>query len=150
PRPGWRRLVPGAAVVAGVTAAAVFVGTNPFLVFNAKTRAAVIGIVHVVLPQVLTTLPAAAPPVMGYAVQPYTTWWRGLVYHALFWLGYGAGLLAALLAPIAVGWGLATRRAVPIAAAVFAVVYYVVIGISPAMLARYMTPLLPVLAVLEA
>ncbi len=150
PGRGWRRVVPGAAVVAGLTAAAVFVGTSPFLVFNPKTRAAVLGIVHVVLPQVYTTLPPDAPKVMGYAVEQYRTWWRGFIYHAVFSLRFGAGLLATLAAPLAVGWALVARRALPVAAAVFVVLYYVTIGISPAMLARYMTPLLPVLALLEA
>src|SRR5439155_594794 len=76
-------------------------------------------------------------------------WWGGFAYHAGFSLRYGAGLVPTLLAPVAVAWGAASRRRLLVLAAVFAVAYSAVVGISPVNQARYMTPLLPVLALLE-
>ena len=77
-------------------------------------------------------------------------WWGTLLYHARFSLWYGMGMLPTLLAPLAVVWGFASRRASCVLAASFAVVYYLVMGVSPVMMARYMTPLLPVIFFLEA
>lgn len=143
---GWRRLVPGPALVLAAVAGAVFVATSPYLVFNPKTRDAIVYIVRVVFPQLFPEPPVLPIPA-GAADR---AWWDGLVYHASFSLRYGAGLPLTLLAPVAVVWGVASRRPLAVLAAAFAVTYYVVIGVSPAMHARYMTPLVPVLVLLEA
>jgi hypothetical protein len=50
---------------------------------------------------------------------------------------------------VAVGWGFATRRPLTVLAATTAALYFLVVGASAAMHTRYMTPLLPLLALLE-
>jgi hypothetical protein len=50
-------------------------------------------------------------------------WWDGLAYHARFSLRYGVGLLPTLLAPLAVVWGLASRRPAAVLPACFLLVY---------------------------
>jgi hypothetical protein len=65
-------------------------------------------------------------------------------------LRYGAGLLSALLAPAAVIWGFANGRPLAVLTAATAVLYYLVMSASPVGMARYMTPLMPWLALLEA
>jgi hypothetical protein len=142
---GWRRLLPGPAIVGGVVAAATFVATSPFLVLSAEARSLTYSVGHLVLPQVF---PGGSPfgPGEGEVARD---WREGLVYHAVFSLRWGTGLLATLVAPAALLWGMLSRRPIGLLAAVFAVVYYVTVGISPAQLARYMTPLLPALALLE-
>ncbi len=132
PARGWWRLMPVAAVVVGVTAAVVFLATSPSLVLNPRSHEGIAMQLGAILPS------SAEHP-----------WWSGFAYHARFSLRYGAGLAATLLAPVAVVWGAASRRRLPVLAAVFALAYFVVNGISPVNLARYMTPLLPVLALLE-
>jgi hypothetical protein len=74
----------------------------------------------------------------------------GCVYHAAFSLWYGAGVLATLLAPFAVGFGLWSRVVLLRASAVLVLGWYVVTSASPVTLSRYMTPMLPALAILEA
>jgi len=153
---GWRRVLPAPALVAGVVAAAFFVFTSPYLVLDSDNY---MWVLRVVFPQLFEgpALPGAAPPAEGAAaLQPEFTeygagdWWVGFAYHARFSLRYGMGLLPALLAPIAVAWGFVSRRPLAVCAALFALVYFVVIGLSPAIVARYMTPLVPVLYFLEA
>lgn len=139
-RRGLRRLLPASAIVAGACAFGVFAATSPYLFLNATTREAMLWIVRVVFPQ-LTTMPAIARP--SHAVTSFG-------YHALFSLPYGAGYLEALLAPAGVAWAMLDRRPLPLLAATFALVYYLVVGASPVPLARYMTPLMPVLALLVA
>jgi hypothetical protein len=147
---GWRRLAPGAALMAGLAAAAVFLATAPQLVFDPAARASLLGVLGNVFPQ---AFPAPAKPVFPpdlVGVPPPPEWWQGYVYHAVFSLRYGMGLLPTLLAPIAVAWGFASRRTLPVLAASWVVIYYAVNGLSPMILARYMTPLTPALALLEA
>jgi hypothetical protein len=74
----------------------------------------------------------------------------GLLYHARFSLWYGAGKLATLLAPLAVVWGLSRRGRLATLAACFVLAYFVIVGLGASLLARYMTPLLPPLLLLEA
>jgi hypothetical protein len=151
---GGRRLLPAAALVAGAVAAAVFVATSPALVLDPAARGAVLGVARNIFPSVfpqgLSAPPAPLFPKDLVGLPPPRPWWGGLVYHAVFSLRYGVGLLPTLLVPVAVAWGFVSRRTLPVLAAVFAVVYYLVNGLSPMVLARYMTPLVPALAVLEA
>src|SRR5439155_265098 len=139
PARGWRRLVPAPAAVVGAVAAAVFLASSPSLVLNPRSRES--------LALVLSTLVPHGVP--GAISPPDHPWWGGFAYHAGFSLRYGAGLVPTLLAPVAVVWGAASRRRLLVLAAVFAVAYSAVVGISPVHQARYMTPLMPVLALLE-
>jgi hypothetical protein len=153
---GWRRLLPRPVIAAGVAAVAFFVLTSPYLVADSENY---MWVVRVVFPQLFESseLPAeASPPDAGAAGEPgfveygEGSWWIGLAYHARFSLRYGMGLLPALLVPLALAWGFASRRPLAVCASLFALVYFVIIGLSPAIVARYMTPLVPVLYFLEA
>ena len=121
PARGWRRLVPAPAVVVGAVAAAVFLATSPSLVLNPRSRDVLAMLVSTLVPR---GVPGAISP-------PDHAWWGGFAYHASFSLRYGAGLAPALLAPVAIVWAGASHRRLPVNQA------------------RYMTPLLPVLALLE-
>jgi 4-amino-4-deoxy-L-arabinose transferase-like glycosyltransferase len=150
---GWRRCLPVSAIWAGLAAATIFLASSPFLVFNPESREMLESIVRLAFPQIF----AASPEAMARATRAFEVthagepdWLAGLVYHASFSLRYGAGLLPALLAPVALLWGLVSRRTLPLLAALFFLVYYAVMSASPALYARYMTPLMPVLALLEA
>jgi 4-amino-4-deoxy-L-arabinose transferase-like glycosyltransferase len=153
--PWSRRLVPLPAVAAGAVGALVFVATSPTVVFDPATRSTVVFLVRTLVPtgmpgSIVASAPAVAAGAPGEPVSPYTgPWWKGFAYHATFSLRYGAGLLPAVLLPLAVVWGIASRRPLPLLTAVFAVAYYLVVGLSPVNLARYMTPMLPTLALLE-
>ncbi|MBW2274619.1 MAG: glycosyltransferase family 39 protein [Deltaproteobacteria bacterium] len=153
---GWKRLLPGPAVAAGISAAAFFVLTSPYLVLDSENY---MWVLRVVFPQLfgVSELPGDAPPVENTSGAPAGIveygggeWWEAFAYHAGFSLRYGMGLLPALLAPFALVWGFASRIALARCAALFATLYFVVIGLSPAIVARYMTPLVPVLYFLEA
>ncbi len=154
--PWWQRLVPLAAVAAGAVAALVFVATSPTVLTDPGTRNTVVFLVRTLLPvgmpgAIVASAPAVSPGAAAEKISPYTgPWWKGFVYHGTFSLRYGAGLLPTLLLPLAVAWGVVSRRPALVLAAVFAVVYYLVVGLSPVNLARYMTPLLPMAALLEA
>ena len=139
PARGWRRLVPAPAAVVGAVAAAVFLASSPSLLLNPRNREGLALLLSTLVPH---GVPGAISP-------PDHPWWGGFAYHACFSLRYGAGLVPTLLAPVAVVWGAASRRRLLVLTAVFAVAYYAVVGISPVNQARYMTPLLPVLALLE-
>jgi len=136
---GWRRILPLPALLAVAVAGAVLLVTSPSLVFAPRSREG--------LAMLLSTLvPRGVPGATSPADRP---WWGGFAYHAGFSLRHGAGLLPTLIAPLAVTWGAASRRQLLELAAVFAAAYWVVVGLSPVNQARYMTPLLPVLALLE-
>jgi hypothetical protein len=134
---GWRRLVPWPAVVVGLVAVVVFFATAPALLFDPKSRAS--------FSIILTFLPGG----LSGAKMPSGNFFAGFAYHALFSLRYGAGLLPALLLPLAVAAGLANRHPLARLTAVFVVVYYCVVSTSSVTLARWITPLMPPLALLE-
>jgi hypothetical protein len=137
--------VPSAAVVAASVAAAVFLATSPFLLVNEETRRFLVGVLRLVFPSVFPPAPGTAP---GLDVAASGS--AAYAYHVVFSLRWGAGVVATILAPVAVLLGLADRRPLLRLAALFAIFYYAVVGLSPVRLARYMTPLMPVLAVLVA
>jgi 4-amino-4-deoxy-L-arabinose transferase-like glycosyltransferase len=135
PRAGWRRLLPTAPVVlAVVTAAIVFVATGPYLLLDWRFVWKQMG------PSVGTVF---APT--GDAHHD-----RALLYHLTVSLRSGAGLLFALLALPAIAVGLFERNALLFLAAIFSVVWLAVIGASPVHHVRYLTPILPLLAILVA
>ena len=158
-RAGWRRLLPGPAIVAGVVAAAVFALTSPHLVFGGPLLGWSRTLLGLVLPD-LFPLAAESPinPVLLGSVPPgvdlaeYATrrWYHGIVFHTTFSLWYGIGGLASLLSPFAVAWGLAQRKPLPVLAAVACAVQFTVMGLTPAVAARYLIPMLPMLLLLEA
>ena len=132
---GWRRCLPASAICAGLAAAVVFLASSPFLVFNPESREMLESVVRLAFPQILASSPEAmarATRAFGVAGAGESSWLAGLVYHASFSLRYGAGLLPALLAPLALLWGLASRRTLPLLAALFLLVYYSVMSASPA------------------
>jgi hypothetical protein len=79
-----------------------------------------------------------------------TPGWSAFLYHVRFSLWYGFGALAAVLAAPALLWGFASRRPLAVLAAVFLAVWYAVISQAPHLYARYLTPVVPVLLLLEA
>lgn len=146
-RRGWRRLVPPEAVAAAAVAALVFLGTSPFLLTNPKTREFLVMVAHVVLPGFLGEPVAGAPAGAGVAAWlPHAAFG----YHLRFSLWYGAGAAVALATPLAVLWAAFDARPLVRLAAVYAVSYYLVVGASPVLLARYLTPVMPVVALLVA
>jgi 4-amino-4-deoxy-L-arabinose transferase-like glycosyltransferase len=76
---------------------------------------------------------------------------RSFGYHLAFSLRRGCGLAIALATPVALAATL-RRGAHPMLrlSAVFAILYFVVAGASPVRLARYFTPIVPILLVLIA
>jgi len=152
---GWRRLVPLPAIAGGAVGTLVFLASSPALVTDAAMRSTVVLLARTLVPNAVPGSIAASTTLSsaGEAAQmiwPYTgPWWKGFVYHAAFSLRYGAGLLPTFVLPVALLWGLVSRTPLLVLAAVFGVGYYLVIGLSPVTLARYVTPLLPPVALLE-
>lgn len=149
-RRGWRRLLSGPWVIACVVAGVTFIGTSPYLVLNPATFARLVSFVSRLFPHAAPVALQPAPTVPGFPDTAAQAWWEGWVYHAVFSLRYGVGVLPTLLAPIAVIWGLVQRRPLPVLAATTVLLFYAVIGAAPAVQSRYMTPLVPLLALLEA
>jgi hypothetical protein len=153
PGRGWRRLVPMPAVLGGCVAALVFLLTSPDLVFSDESKRMLSKMVLVLFPQIWTDwIPlelreAAARPFGGAVESPG---WRAFLYHVRFSLWYGFGALATVLAPLAVLWGFVSSRPVAPLASTFVAVWYVVVGLSPHLYARYLTPVAPILLLLEA
>jgi 4-amino-4-deoxy-L-arabinose transferase-like glycosyltransferase len=153
--PWLYRLVPLPAVAGGVVAAFVVLATSPALLTDPEMRSSVVLLVRTLVPtavpgSIVASLPASSPGDAAELISPYTgPWWKGFVYHATFSLRYGAGLLPTVVLPLAVLWGMFGRKPLLVLAAAFGVVYYVVIALSPVNLARYVTPLLPLVALLE-
>ena len=162
PRAGWRRMLPGAAIVAGLVAAAVFALTSPHLVFRGPLLDWSRAILGVVLPDLVPMpedsllrpsdpgLLQPVPPGVDLADYANRPWYHGLVFHSTFSLWYGVGALATLLAPFALAWGFAQQRPLPRLAAVACAVQFGVMALTPAVTARYLTQMLPMLLLLEA
>ncbi len=154
---GWRRLLNAPTLALAAAAALFFFATSPQTLFDPTTRAAVMRIPGLVFPQLFPQLLAGATELMHPAFEgPGPSPYAGpgalgaAVYHARFSLWYGAGCLATLLAPVAVAWGFASRSPLPTLAALLCAVWYAVISASPVHLARYATPMLAPLLLLEA
>jgi len=154
---GLRRWLPVSLVVAGASAVGAFTLTNPFLLSNEVALEVVQGNLHAVFPEWIDAPRAAAGsgarelegPGLPDWVAPYGAF-SALVYHVGFSLWYGVGAVATLLTPIAIGFGLWSGRVLLRASAVFALAWTVVIALSPVTLSRYVTPMLPALAILQA
>lgn len=161
-KPGWRRLLPWPAIVAGIVGAAVFVLTSPHLIFQGALLEWSRALVGVVLPDLFPMpeggligdsgpgLLEPVPPGVDLANYANRPWYHGLVFHTTFTLWYGIGVVATLLSPFAIAWGFARRRPLPVLAAVACSVQFFVMALTPAVTARYLTQMLPMLLLLEA
>jgi 4-amino-4-deoxy-L-arabinose transferase-like glycosyltransferase len=150
PRSGWRRFVDRDLVAVGVAAVGAFVVTSPYLFLNPQTRRAVLGVFGSIFPGLFPGLvPPTLPPAL-LAMTPARQWWSGFAYHVDVSLRYGAGWLPTLLAVPALVWGCVSRRPAAWIAVAWVTIYFAVHGLSPMLLSRYMTPLLPALFLLES
>ncbi len=146
---GWRRLVPRAWLATCVVAAVTFAAMSSDVLRNPATLSHLAELLGVLYPGFAAPPARSLPPILGYSPPVDEPWWGSFLYHARFSLRYGAGLLPALVAPAAVLWGFASRPLARLTAA-SVVVYFLMMASSPIVLARYMTPLMPCLALLEA
>ena len=140
---GWRRLLPPEVFLLGGISGLFFVATSPDFVFNPETLEKLLGIPGFVLPK----LSGTAPPGVVEASEKVLMW-PGLFYHYEFSFRYAFGWLAMLLLPISLVWGIFSRHEIARISAWFFLLAYLVFGTSPVLLSRYMTPLLPVAALL--
>ena len=153
PGRGWRRLVPMSAVLGGGVAGLVFLLTSPDLPFNDESKRMLAKMALFVFPQLWTDwIPVelreeAALPFGDAAGGPG---WKAFLYHVRFSLWYGFGALATVLAAPAVLWGFVSRRPVAVLASTFLVAWCAVVSLSPQLYARYLTPVAPVLLLLES
>ncbi len=155
PRSGWRRLVPLPGFIVVAAAAVAFLITSPDLLLNPETRRKVLSIVVLVFPRAFPDVesPAASIPALlsspdGFQhSQSALDGWR---YYYGFALRYGMGLTAMALVPPALAWGFLARRPLALASALFATLSFLLFGLSPALLSRYLTPLVPAFAILLA
>lgn len=159
---GWRRALPLPAVAAGLVAAAVFALTSPHLVFQGPLFELVQNIGQIVLPGLVPATPESTvlgggeavvfepPPGLDLDAYRDRPWYFGLVFHTTFSMWYGLGAVATLLAPFALVWGFRSRSPLPLLAAVGCAAQLVVMGLTPAVTARYVTQILPLLLLLEA
>lgn len=151
-RRGWRRLVPTPVIAAGLVAGLFFLATSPFMLFNRESLDTILRLAAIVFPQALGGLmPASEEGSRGaLTILPEAPGLRTLVYHARFSLWYGAGPAATLLAPLAVGWALWTAKPLARLAAITFLTWFTAASLSPHLYARYLTPVMPVLLLLEA
>jgi hypothetical protein len=151
----WRRLVSGPGLAACLAAGVAFVATSPHLLFDPQAQERFLGFFSILFPRAgPVASDAVSLSTAGYPDPMGRPWWEGFVTHATFSLRYGIGLLPTLLAAPAVAWGLGRRpgaRGWPLTplCAVTVLVHYAVFGASPAVQTRYMTPIIPLLAILE-
>lgn len=146
----WKAYRPSAGLwLFGAVTTVVFLCASPFLLVDPErlewTFTTSVGLVY-------------GPGRSGFTPGPGASWWehvwswianRSFVYHAAVSLRWGCGLAVAVLTPIACwrAWRERTEAFWPLCAG-FVVVYYVVIGLSQVTLARYFTPVTPLLALL--
>lgn len=142
--PGWPRPSWGL-VLLGIASAAVFVVVCPYLLLDiGRTRdtATFLGLaLYAGRPDAAAGVPAG--PIEWLAS-------RAFVYHLTHSMRYGAGLLATLALPFAAWWACRRREPLLVVAVAYCVVAYLVAGASPVRLARYVTPLMPLVALLLA
>jgi 4-amino-4-deoxy-L-arabinose transferase-like glycosyltransferase len=145
---GLRRLLPSTdLLVLGLVAALAFVAACPYLVLDfGRTRdtAAFLGL----------ALYAERPGVAaGDGLLASTVAWlrsRAFGYHVTTSLRYGCGLLPTLTLPVALAWAARRREPLLVLAATVAATLFLAAGASPVRLARYVTPMTPLLAILIA
>jgi hypothetical protein len=151
PRGGVRRFVPSADIlILGAVAIATFLAASPYLLLDFE-RARSTAEFSMLAIYATRPLPHAAPPGSWLAELGAFLGGRAFVYHAGVSLRHGCGLAVALASPLAVAaaWR-RPRVAFLVLSATFAVLYGFAVGISPVRQSRYLTPLVPLLAVLLA
>jgi hypothetical protein len=149
PRRGLAALVPHRHLGTIALAAAVtFLVTCPYLLLDPER---VRHDLTVVTLSSFATRPDAVPPADAGWLERAVLFVRSraFAYHVEVSLRRGCGLLFALATPPAVALAFARRREpFLLLAGVFVVFYGLVIGLSPVHLARYFTPIVPLLALL--
>ncbi|MDG2304583.1 MAG: glycosyltransferase family 39 protein [Candidatus Binatia bacterium] len=144
---GWRRLSISRTLLLALSAAVVFTATSPFFVLSGETFERVVKIVGIVFPEIAPAEVAPAIPVIpGLEKDPSRL--AGIGYHVRFSLRYGVGLVMTLLLPFAVARAFLVRSPLLVSSAVLFLLGVVVFGLSPALLSRYITPLVPAAALL--
>jgi 4-amino-4-deoxy-L-arabinose transferase-like glycosyltransferase len=160
---GRRRLFAPAAIVGGAVAVATFAATSPYLFLDAGNLNRVASGFQMVLPWLPGTPPTTGPHSSsgedfedslsehGVDPQPLSPvgFAKMLTYHATFSLRYGCGLLGTLLLPFALAWGLTNRRPLPTLAAVYLVAHIVAASLGNQAFARYLSPIIPCVVLLE-
>lgn len=147
-RTGWRRWIANDVILVAAVAGGTFVATSPYLFLNPETRRGVLGVFGSIFPSLFPGLvPAALPPAL-FEMTPERHWWSGFAYHLSVSLWHGTGEMITLGAPLALVWGCFTSRPIGRVAVAWIVPYFLVHGLSPMLLARYLTPVLPALFLL--
>jgi hypothetical protein len=129
---------------------ATFALTSPDILLNPTTFKQLFWLFGHMYPQLGTDPHKSLPHIEGYPMPADEAWWGPIAYHAGLSLRYGAGLVPTLLAPAAVIWGLANACRLTFLTAVTAVLYAFMMCAGSVSMVRYMTPLMPLLAFLEA
>ncbi|HEV7732149.1 MAG TPA: glycosyltransferase family 39 protein [Candidatus Binatia bacterium] len=149
-RTGIGRLVPSVQLIGiGAVTVATFLACSPYLILDWSRTQETLGFMPMA---VFAQRPSPGPPartVVERVRRELAA--RAFTYHVTVSLRRGAGLLVALLTPVALV--LAFRRPrvpVLVLAAAFSLFYYFVIGVSQIHLARYLTPIVPLLLLLVA
>ncbi len=150
PRAGLRRLWPSGQLVGiGAATVGVFLLCSPYLILDWKLTEETLGFMPMA---VFASRPSPGPPATSRveALERELTM-RAFGYHVRVSLRRGAGLLVALLTPVALVLAFRRPRSpLLVLAAAFALFYYAVIGVSQIKLARYLTPVIPLLLLLVA
>lgn len=145
PHAGWRRILPAEIFMLTGISGIFFIATSPDFVFNPETAKKLLAIPGFVLPMLSGTAP---PGQDALEAANKVLMWPGLFYHYEFSLRYAFGLPLMLLLPVALLWGIFSSRQIAQISSWFFLLAYLVFGTSPVLLSRYMTPLLPVAALL--
>jgi 4-amino-4-deoxy-L-arabinose transferase-like glycosyltransferase len=150
PGDGARRFVPSAALLGlGAAAACTFAATNPYLLLDlGRTRetASFLGLaLYAGRPEAASDPGASGLGALGAWLAS-----RAFAYHVTHSLRYGVGLLQLLVLPVAGAWACVRREPLLLLSAVFCGTLLLVAGASPVRLARYVTPLTPLVAILLA
>jgi hypothetical protein len=140
---GWRRIFPFEIFLLTGIAGLFFISTSPDFIFNPETADKLLAIPGFVLPMLSGTGSSGA-----VGTESKVLMWPGLFYHYEFSLRYALGWPLMVLSPIALLWGIFSSRKMAQLSAWFFLFAYLVFGTSPVLLSRYMTPLLPVVALL--
>ncbi|MFM8411779.1 MAG: ArnT family glycosyltransferase [Alphaproteobacteria bacterium] len=138
-RAGWRRLLPSAPVWLGALAAvALFLATGPYMVLDWPF------VWETMSPAIKTVF---APRGEADLMKPVE---RAFWYHVTTSFRWGTGLLFSLLCVPAIALGARGREPFFVLSTLFTVLWIVTIGVSPVHHVRYLTPILPLLALLVA
>lgn len=148
-RRGRRWLPSGDLVVLALVGALTFFAVCPFLLLDMARSSDTIELLKLAL---YATRPEAGAPADAGGLAALVKWitTRTFAYHLTVSLRFGIGLVATLALPIAIGRALVRPDVLPKMAAVFCILFYLVAGASPVHLARYITPLTPLMALLLA